>query len=159
MNQKTLSKLLKLAIILIGLIALFGYCVLIPLEGKELIDQYPEFSGWFWPWLIFLCLSAVPFFAVLAIGWIIAGDVGRDRAFTDKNAARFKWIAWLAGGAAAYIFIGNAVLLFLNMNHPGVMLMLLLVSFLCVVAALAAGVVSCHVKKAAALQQQSELTI
>lgn len=83
----------------------------------------------------------------------------KDRSFSNENAKYLKWISWLAAGDGIFFFIGNVVLLFINMSHPGVALFSLIVVFAGVAVAVAAAALSHLVKKAAALQEQSDLTI
>ena len=92
-------------------------------------------------------------------GWMIAGNIGRDRSFCMDNAKYLKWISWLAAGDAIYFFAGNVVMLFANMNHPGVIIISLFVIFAGVAIAVAAAALSHLVKKAAVLQEESDLTI
>lgn len=159
MEQKTLARWLKAILIGVGICALAVYLAVIPMYGVSLRTEYPEFSDRFWPWLIFLWVTAVPVFAALVLGWRIASGIGADRSFTERNAKYLKWISWLAAGDAAFFFLGNLVLLFANMSHPGVTLLSLLVVFVGIAAAVAAAALSRLVKKAAALQEQSDLTI
>ena len=159
MKQKSLSKWLKIIMIGLAVCGLVVYGIVLPSYGASLKAQYPEFSNRFWPWLIFLWMTGIPCYAVLVLGWRIADRVGRDRSFTEENARSLKWVAWLAAGDAAFVFAGNLLLLLLNMSHPGVLLLSLLVVFLGVAVAVAAAVLSHLVRKAAALQEQSDLTI
>ena len=62
-------------------------------------------------------------------------------------------------GDAAFFFVGNVVFLFLNMNHPGIVLLSLVPVFAGACIAIAAAALSHLVRKAAALQEQSDLTI
>ena len=159
MNQKSLSKWLKAIIIGVGLCGLVVYGVVVPSFGASLVADYPEFSGRFWPWLLFLLATGVPCYAALVLGWQIASSIGQDRTFTAENARRLTWISRLAAGDAAFFFIGNAVLMLLGMSHPGVFLGALLVAFAGVAVTVAAACLSHLVQKAAALQEQSDLTI
>ena len=159
MEQKALSKWLKIILIGVGICCLIGYFLIIPAFGKSIVGDYPEFSGWYWPWLIFLWGTGIPVYIALCFGWKIAVNIGNDRSFSMENAKLLKWIAWLAAGDAIYFFTGNLVLWFSGMNHPGVILMLLLVVFAGVAVAVAAAALSHLVKKAAVLQEESDLTI
>ena len=159
MEQKSLSKWLKAILIGVGLCVLVVYAVILPSYGVSLRTEYPEFSGRFWPWLIFLWVTAVPICAALILGWKISTRIGEDRSFTVENARYLKWISWLAAGDSVYFFLGNVVLLFANMSHPGVTLLSLIVVFVGLCVTVAAAVLSHLVKKAAALQEQSDLTI
>ena len=159
MEQKALSKWLKAVLIGVGLCGLVVYLVIVPGYGASTAHLNPEYAHCFWPWLIFLWGTAVPCYTALVLGWRIAANIGRDRSFSRANAEYLKRIAWLAAFDSAYFFIGNAALLLLNMSHPGVTLLSLLVVFAGVAVAVAAAALSHLVQKAAALQEQSDLTI
>lgn len=159
MKQSTLSAWLKTIVIGMALCGLAVYGIVLPSFGASLTASYPEFQNRFWPWLIFLWASGLPCYAVLVLGWLIAGRIGRDRSFTEENARSLKWVAWLAAGDACFFFAGNVLLLLLNMSHAGVFLLSLLVVFTGAAIAVAAAALSHLVGKAAALQEQSDLTI
>ncbi|MBR0416723.1 MAG: DUF2975 domain-containing protein [Firmicutes bacterium] len=159
MEQKALSKWLKIIIVGVGICGLVGYFLIIPAFGQSMVRDYPEFSGWYWPWLIFLWGTGIPCYVALFFGWKIAANIGNDRSFSMENAKLLKWISWLAEGDAIYFFIGNIVLWFAGMNHPGVVLAMFLVVFAGVAIAVAAAALSHLVKKAAVLQEESDLTI
>ena len=159
MNQKSLSKWLKIILVGTALCGLVVYCFVIPECGKSLIASYPEFSNRYWPWLVFIWVSGLPCYAVLVLGWMIASNIGRDKSFSGENARYMKIIAWLAAGDSIYFFMGNVALLFLNMSHPGVALLFMIVVFAGAAVAIAAAVLSRLIRKAAGLQEQSDLTI
>lgn len=159
MNQKKLSAWLKGIVIGIGLCGLIVYFAVLPSVGNSLHASYPEFAAWHWPWLIFLWVTAVPCFAVLAAGWKIAANIGKDRSFSVENARLLQVIAGLAAGDTVFFFLGNIVLFFLSMNHPGILLISLMICFAGVAVTAAAVCLSHLVRKAADLQEQSDLTI
>ena len=159
MNQIKLARWLKCILAVACLCALVLYAGVIPAEGLRLQAAYPEFSNRFFPWLIFLWISGIPCFAVLVLGWKIASSIGRDRSFSQQNARLLQWISRLAAGDAVFFFLGNVLLLLLDMSHPGVVLAALVIVFVGVAVAVAAAVLSYLVQKAAALQEQSDLTI
>lgn len=159
MEQKALAKWLKIILIGVGICGLIVHFVVIPSYGLSLVAEYPEFSNRFWPWLVFLWVSGIPCYTVLVFGWKVAVNIGRDKSFSYENAKYLKWIAWLAAGDGIFFFVGNVVMLFANMSHPGVALLSLLVVFAGVAVAVAAAALSHLVQKAAVLQEQSDLTI
>ncbi len=159
MEQKSLSKWLKLILLGMGICGLAVYFLIVPSFGDSLRSQYPEFADRYWPWLIFIWVSGVPCYAVLALGWRIAVNIGRDESFSLANARCLGSIARLAAGDAAFVFLGNVALLFLNMSHPGVVLLSLLVVFAGAAVAVAAAALSHLVRKAALLQEENDLTI
>ena len=159
MEQRTLSKWLKFVIIGVGICGLFIYFGILPSYGSALVSQYPEFSYCYWPWLIFLWITAIPCYAALVFGWRISDNIGRDKSFSQENAKFLEWIAKLAAVDSAYFFLGNIVLLLCSMSHPGIALLSMLVVFAGVAVTVAAAALSHLVLKAAELQEESELTI
>ena len=159
MKQSTLSKWLKFIIIGVGVCGILVYALFVPEFGRSTVEANPEFIGWFVPWLVFLSVTALPCYAALVLAWKIAVNIGRDRSFSTENARYLKWISFLAAGDALYFFIGNVVMLALNMNHPGVALASLLIVFAGLAVTVASAALSHLVGKAAALQEQSDLTI
>lgn len=75
------------------------------------------------------------------------------------NARLMKGIAGMALGDVTFFFMGNVVFLFLNMNHPGIVIASLLIVFIGVAVSVAAVVLSHLIAKAAALKEQTDLTI
>ena len=159
MEQKNLSRWLKVILVGVGLCGLVVYALILPLYGQSLVGQNPEMAGRYWPWLIFLWATGVPCYIALVLGWRIAGNIGRDRSFSEDNARHLKRIALLAAGDTVFFFVGNIALLFANMSHPGVVLASFLVVFAGVAVSVAAAALSHLVLKAALLQEQSDLTI
>ena len=159
MEQKTLSRWLKGILVGIGLCGVMVYAAVIPALAEHMLDFYPEFSHAVLPWKIVIWCSGIPCFAVLFFGWEIASNIGRDRSFTDENAKSLQWISGLAAGDALFFFLGNVLFLFLDMNHPGIVLASFVIVFIGIAVAVAAAALSHLVKKAAALQEQSDLTI
>ena len=159
MTQGKLAKWLKFIIIGVGICALIIYVAIIPMFGKETITDMPEFAGWFVPWLVFLSITGVPVFIGLFFCWKVASNIGNDKSFSLENAKLLKWVSWLAAVDSAYFFIGNIVLLLLNMSHPGVVIIMFFIVFVGVAVTVASAALSHLIVKAADLQEQSDLTI
>ena len=60
MKQDKLSKWLKFIIIGVGLCGLVVYAFVVPSIGQSFSYDYPEFSGYYLPWIIFISLTSVP---------------------------------------------------------------------------------------------------
>ncbi len=158
-SQKKLSVTLKAVIAGIGVCALIVYLLILPNIGETLHASYPEFAAWHWPWMIFLWATAAPVCAALFLCWRVAGYIGEGRSFSLENARLLQIIARLTGGTTVYFFLGNAVLMLLSMNHPGVLLISLLICFAGAAVTVAAACLSHLARKAADLQEQSDLTV
>ena len=160
MKQSTLAIWLKAIILGAALCGLVIYGLVLPELGLMVVEEFPgEADPMYVPWLVFLCAPGLPCYAALFCGWKIAGNIGRDRSFSMENARLFTWIAGLAAGDTAFFFLGNVVFLLINWSHPSVVLAALLLCFVGVAVTVAASVLSHLVQKAAALQEQSDLTI
>ena len=150
---------MRIAVIAAGACSLFLCIYVIPSWGRSMIQANPEFSTWFWPWFLFAWLVTLPCFAVLVFIWKVSGAVIRDTVFTVITAKWVKIGAILVLLDAALLFIGNIVLLLLNMNHPGVLLLSTIGVIFLVALALLAAVLSRYLTKAAVLQEECEGTI
>lgn len=159
MEQKHLSKWIKLILLGVGICGLILYVFIIPMYGLRLRTSYPEFSNRFWPWLIFIWVSGIPCFMVLYFAWKISSNIGKDLSFTEQNASLLKSISVLSVADTGFFFVGNIVFLLLDMSHPGVVIASFIIVFVGVVVAVASAVLSHLVKKATALQEQSDWTI
>lgn len=159
MEKKHLSKWIKLILLGVGICGLILYVFIIPMYGLRLQTSYPEFSNRFWPWLIFIWVSSIPCFMVLYFAWKISSNIGKDLSFTEQNASLLKSISVLSVADTGFFFVGNIVFLLLDMSHPGVVIASFIIVFVGVVVAVASAVLSHLVKKATALQEQSDWTI
>ncbi len=98
MEQRILSRWLKLVLVGVGLCGLVVYALILPLCGQSRVGSYPEMANRCRPWLIFLWLTGVPCYIALIIGWKIASNIGRDRSTAENDALRLKRIALPAVG-------------------------------------------------------------
>ncbi len=159
MKQKTLLFWLKAMVIGMAALALAAYAIVMPACTDMIVKRYPEFSGWKTPWMAFALCTALPIAAAAALAWRIACNIGRNNSFTLENARYLKWIAYLAAVDAGFFFAGNVALLFMNMNHPGIVLGSLVPALAGMAISVAAAVLSHLAARAAELQRDSELTI
>jgi len=160
MKQEILAKWLKIIIIGVLICVLIVYAYVTPAFGGNLIyNMYPEFISWYKPWLIFTLITAIPIVLALVYCWRIATEIGKDNSFSYINAKMLKRIAVLAIADAGYFFVGNVILLFVNMNHPGVLMLSLMLAFAGIAIAVAFLALSYLVTKAAEIREENELTI
>jgi len=161
MEQKTFAKMLKLIVIGAGICGLFIYLYILPSYVYYFADEcHPgSANAYYWPWMIFLWMTAIPCYMVLVFGWKIAANIGNDKSFSRENASLMKWIAWMAAGDSVFLFAGNILFLGLNMNHPGIVLIVLVIVFAGAAITVVAAALSHLIYKAAVMQEESELTI
>ena len=159
MNQKNLSIWLKALLISVGVCGIIAYLLVLPSCLDALGKNYPAFEGKRWIWTVFVWITAAPCYATLILGWRIAARIGEDRSFSVENARALTGISWLAAADAAFFFVGNVALWFMGMNHPGVLLLSLLICFIGVAVTIASACLSHLTWKAAEIQEENELTV
>ena len=81
------------------------------------------------------------------------------RKMPERPQLLLKRVADLAAWDTLFFFLGNLTLLLLDMNHPSVLLLSLLVCFAGAAVTVAAVCLSHLVLKAAELQAESDLTV
>lgn len=159
MKQKSLAKWLKIIVAGIGICGLIVYAFLIPFYGHSILQKYTEYSDAYIPWLIFIWITALPCYAVLVFCWRIASNIGADKSFSHMNASLLEKISYFAAFDTFVFFVGNVVLLFIDMSSLIVMAVSFIIVFIGIAVSVAAAVLSHLVHKAAELQEQSDLTI
>ena len=159
MKQDSLAKWLKGIIIGIGICGFLICLVILPMLAKDILYEGPGMEHYYRPWMIFIWISAIPCYVVLFYGWKVASNIGRDNSFCEDNAVYLKRISYMAVIDSIYFFVGNIVLTFMTISHPSVFIGSLFVIFAGISVAVAAAALSHLVMKAAALQEQSDLTI
>ena len=159
MKQKSLSSWLCLITYGVALCILAIFALAIPDYGMSIVAKNPEFESWYLPWLIFVEISGIPCLIALIPSYRIFRKIGCDCSFSVDNARRLSLISVLAAADGAYIFVGNVVFLLLEMSHPGVLLLSFIAVFGAVSISVATAALSHLVRKAAELQEQSDLTI
>ncbi len=159
MKQKELSRWLRVVVV-------FGWfaCVLLawPIAPSLATDaglMNPELAYLVWPALAVVWLGLVVVAAALWFAWQIFADIGRDRSFCRENAHRLRVISWLALGDTILCVVSMLLLLLLNALHPGIFLLMLLITVIGAGIAVAAAALSHLTLKAALLQDESDLTI
>lgn len=159
MSQKGLANSLKAVIIGVGICGLIIYFYILPIWGKTMAASLPAYERAYLPWMIFLWVTAIPCYLVLVCGWRIAAEIGKDNSFSSINARLLKYIAGLAALDSVILFIGSGVFYVLNMSN-GVLLMInIVIVFAGVTVTVAAAALSHLVYKAAALKEETDLTI
>ena len=159
MDQKALSLALKVVLVGFAVAGAIVYVWLLPMLGGSFLRAYPDFAHCYWPWLIFLWITALPCYIALFFGWSIATEIGRDNSFSIKNSISLRNVAILAAADAVFFFLGNILYLLLNISHPFVFLLSCFLVFGGVAIAVAAACLSHLIYKAAKLRQENDLTI
>lgn len=157
MEKTSLS--LKLTVITAGLLGAVFYFWALPSVGRFIAEASPEFGGAYYPWLILFWVTAIPCYAALVLLWKVIKSIDGNQLFRTVNADRFRTVAKLAFTDAALFMAANIIFLFLNFNHPSI---LIASAFVCIVG-VAFGIcmkaMASFFDKAATLQEENDLTI
>ena len=159
MRSQTLALLMKISVLGAAVCGVFICIFVVPAFGNDIVYSNPELGGWYWPWLIFTWLVALPCFVILIEVWRVSNSVRNETVFTLKTAKLVRSGVILLLCDAALLFAGNVCLLLCNMNHPGVVLISLIIAVFEAAAALFAAVLSRYLTKAAILQEESDGTL
>jgi hypothetical protein len=168
-NQKALVWGLRVFLILFALVCLF----LLYVFGKTFAITLVE-HVWRDAYCGLICLMFLPIFAALADAWLILGDIGRNNSFCENNARRLMRIS-------RYALIVTALLLIVTLCHSlvnacvalpsqtlentlgiypdGIMVLGIFLILVGAAAAIAAAALSYLTRKAAAIQDENDLTI
>ena len=159
MKQKELALWLKVIIIGTAICGIVIYSGIIPHLLGYLVEQNSMLQANVLPWLIVIWISSIPCFTVLILGWLIACNIGKDRSFSKANAKHLKWVSYLALIDAAYYFIINCIFLLIDLSHPFVMGIAVIIVFVGAAISVVAAALSHLVEKASDIQEENDLTI
>ena len=157
MDQKKLAIWLKAIVVgcaLCGL-ALFGF--ILPRYLAYAAEEVPDLPHT--AWNVFMWVLAVPCYAVLVCIWKMANEIGNDNSFSLQNAKLLKYIALLAGVDSALLLVGNLIFLITKHSVPTLALASAFVCFVGLAISVGAACLSHLVHKAAAMQEDADLTI
>ena len=159
MERMELAKWLKIVIAFAALLGMFLCFIIAPLLGREIAFEFPELSYLFWPCLIFIWITACPFYFALYKGWQMCQEIAIDNSFCRENARRLKEISRLALFECVMYLVALIGLLVLNLLHPSILLMILFILFVGISIAVVAAALSHLVEKVCDLKEENDLTI
>ena len=117
MKQSELAKSLKLFIGLTCIILAICAFVIIPKAGKDMALESPEYSYLYYPFLVFIWITIIPFYAALFEGWKISNEINKDNSFSKKNMNSLNRIRRYALSECFLYFVGALILLFKHFNY------------------------------------------
>ncbi|NLY77089.1 MAG: DUF2975 domain-containing protein [Tissierellia bacterium] len=159
MKQLELTRWLKLIIVFAALIGLFLCFVFVPVFGIQVVEEYPELSYMFWPCLIYIWATAVPFYIALYKVWQIVKEISKDNSFCLKNAMALRSIGILALLDSFLYFVGMIILSSLNILQPTIGLAMLIIVFIGIAIGIVSFTLSRLVRKASDIKEENDLTI
>jgi hypothetical protein len=158
LNSSKKTRGMLIACALISLAAALVFAVLFVLV-REMIDMEPLMSAYAAGIYLYTAGAVVP--CALAMGMLAAviHEIGRERAFTGRNAGWMRGIAGMAFLECGYIMAGLVGWSMIGLMHPGVMLAALALVLFGVGVGLLAWALAGLIGKASGLREENELTI
>lgn len=109
--------------------------------------------------MIFIWITAVPFFSALYKALLICQEISNDNSFCQDNAGRLQEISKLALSECILYLAATIILFILNLLHPGILLITLFIIFVGISTAIASAALSHLTEKASELKKENDLTI
>lgn len=159
MKQKEVARWLKVIVVVTCLIGMAACCWVAPMLGLNFALVNPDLKWLFWPCLIFIWISAIPFYWILVIGWRLCSAIERDDFFSDYSARCFKHISLLALIECPLYLAGMIALFAIQLLHPSIFMGMGLVVFIGLAIALIAAALSHLIQKAADMKKENDLTV
>ena len=159
MKQFELSKWLKGLVVITGTFGLIILAILIPSLGKSAVELNPELEYMYYPCLVYILITSIPFYIGLWKSWGICCEIAKDNSFSEKNAKSLKFIGNLALLDGIIYFIGAIILLILKVLHLNIFIILLVIIFFTIALAVVFASLSHLVRKASDLKQENDFTI
>lgn len=159
MNQKTLSRWLKVITVVLGLMGIAFYAGVFPQLVSDFGEMFPEFKHLVLPSLIGIWASGVPCYISLVLFWRICTRIGQDRSFCTENAKSLQYIGLLAIFDSLLCLAVTVLLVVNGAINPGTYIIAFTIMFAGAAVAVAAMALSHLVMKAALLKDENDLTI
>ena len=159
MGRVGLVRTLKGVIVFLAAIVAVCYGALFPDIIEEMGRENANVTWLVEPGKAAVSVSVIPIAIALVLFWRICTDIGRDNSFCQANARRLSGIGFCALVDTAYCAVGTVTLCFVLVPHPSIWLAGLGASVVGLAIAVAAFLLSHLVLKAAALKEDSDLTI
>ena len=164
MKQHNVARWLQAACIGTAALGIVIFIVKAPVFAHISASEFPRFSGLRIPALLWLWGIGILCYLSLWRFWGVCTRIGEDRSFSPENAAAMRSIAcylWVAAGMAAALTLllyGLKLWAGANLARGNLWLLVLLTCFFAGVALLSQAL-SLLLNKAAALQEDQDLTI
>ena len=166
MKNKTASGLLLAILACLGVFGLAFFLWILPEALRMILDisRFVEenrtmYHTFFYAWMGFAWAAAIPCYFALFYAVRVARRMGRGEAFSRETARDIDRFARCALIDACFVLAVNAAFLFLNLSHPGIFLLFVLVELFGAAVYILFRILAAYVLQAAALQEEQEWTV
>ncbi len=150
---------LKLAVSVIG-IAVLALCILwVPTLADRAVNMYPEFAFLKYPVLIFIFITAIPFYIALYYTLRLLNYIENKYAFSDMAVASLKHIKHYAMTEVILYILGLAALSCMKALHPGIVIMGGVIAFAALTVSLFAALLQELLRNALEIKAENDLTV
>lgn len=150
---------LKLAVVTLGIIALLLCIYWLPNFARNTAVMNPDYAYLRYPVLIFVYITAIPFYIVLYQVLKLLHYIESKNAFSELAVESLKHIRYCAIGIIVLYVIGFIFLWFQNALHSSIAMMGTIVIFATSAIAVFAAVLQELLKNALEIKSENDLTI
>ena len=159
MNQKSLSNVLKLITVSMGLVGLFIFFWIIPELIEEITEQAAVLQS-YWCWMFLAWIIAVPCYLSLFAFYRVCYRIGEDTFFSMETVRILKRITNYLNAAAGLILLGIVALQLAGVaGHAALLLLLLFFVLVLFSLSTVSSTLAYLVSKAVKMQEERELTV
>lgn len=158
MNEKLLSALARIAILIIGICGLLSCFLWIPISIANGTLQNPPWksSSFLIPY-IFHWIVSLPCFLLLFFAWRIASNMNNGKFFLEKNAMYVSYAAIILVIDIIVFLIGNII--FATLGWSNWIVLHILIAVIGLVVSIFMYILSKYLISAAILQEESDFTV
>ncbi|WP_160037724.1 MULTISPECIES: DUF2975 domain-containing protein [Paenibacillus] len=150
---------LKLAVVTLGIIALLSCIFWLPEYSRNSVETNPDYTYLRYPLLIFVYITAVPFYMALYQALKLLHYIESKNAFSELAVESLKHIRYCAIAIITLYVIGLIFLWFQNGLHSSIAMMGAIVIFATSAVAVFAAVLQELLKNALEIKSENDLTI
>lgn len=159
MERKTMTTMLYVLLFLAAAIGLFLLTAVVPGYAAQAVEGIDDLRGFRYAFVIFIALSAIPYYFALGNAAMIVREIGADNSFSAENAERLKKISYCAAAFGTWYFVGLVLISFVPVFDAYLLLVLACIVFISVAAAAATAALSHLTAKAAEIKNENDMTI
>lgn len=159
MERKSMTTMLYILLFLAAAIGLFMLTMIVPGYAKEATEEMTGFEWFNSAFVIFIAISAIPYYFALGNAAMIVREIGADNSFSYENAKRLKKIGYCAAAFATWYFIGFIPISFIPGLDTYLQIVIACIVFLSLAASAAAVALSHLTAKAAEIKNENDMTI
>lgn len=152
-------KFLRAVLVILG-VGILGFAVFyLPYFAELAAAYYEDLAFLKTPILIFVYISAVPFYIALFQGYKICNTIVNNNPFSTGNLKSFKIASFSALAVSVMYFAGTGVFAILKVERPILYIVFVLIGVCALVFTLLCEVLNQLLSKAIELREENDLTV